>query len=37
MGEFPYLKFGIANLINKPNVIDVLESGRSLPLDKIQP
>ena len=35
MGEFPYLKFGIANLINKPNVIDVLESGRSLPLDKI--
>ena len=29
------MKFGIANLINKPNVIDVLESERSLPLDKI--
>ena len=35
MGGFPNLKFGIANLINKPNIIDVLESGRSLPLDKI--
>lgn len=29
------MKFGIANLINKPNVIDVLESEKSLPLDKI--
>lgn len=35
MGGFPSLKFGIANLINKPNVIDVLESEKSLPLDKI--
>jgi Tat protein secretion system quality control protein TatD with DNase activity len=35
MGGFPNLKFGIANLINRPNVIDLLESGRSLPLDKM--
>ena len=35
MGRFPNLKFGIANLINKPNVIDMLECGRSLPLDKL--
>ena len=34
-GRIPKHEFSIANLINKPNVIDVLESGRNLPLENM--